>query len=49
MMTNILLYLLLACTGPADAHLAIDLTPEYDDSYAGVLVTISASASIALS
>ena len=36
-MTNILLYLLLACTGPADAHLAIDLTPEYDDSYAGDL------------
>jgi len=36
-MTNILLYLLLACTGPADAHLAIDLTPEYDNSYAAEL------------
>lgn len=36
-MTNILFYLLLACTGPADAHLAIDLTPEYDDSYAAEL------------
>jgi len=36
-MTNILFYLLLACTGPADAHLDIDLTPEYDDSYAAEL------------
>ena len=36
-MTNILFYLLLACTGPADAHLAVDLTPEYDDSYAAEL------------
>ena len=37
MMTNILFYLMLACTGPAAAHLAIDLTPEYDDSYAAEL------------
>ena len=36
-MTNILFYLLLACTGPADAHFNIDLTPEYDDSYAAEL------------
>ena len=36
-MTNILFYLLLACTGPANAHLDIDLTPEYDDSYAAEL------------
>ena len=36
-MTNILFYLLLACTEPADAHLDIDLTPEYDDSYAAEL------------
>jgi len=36
-MTNILFYLLLACTGHADAHLNIDLTPEYDDSYAAEL------------
>lgn len=36
-MTNILFYLLMACTGPADAHLNIDLSPEYDDSYAAEL------------
>ena len=32
-MTRIFLYLLLSCTPPAKAHLDIDLTPEYDDSY----------------
>jgi len=31
-MTNVLI-LLLACTWPSQAHLDIDLTPEYDDSY----------------
>ena len=36
-MTHILFYLLLACTWPADAHLGIDLSPEYDDSYAAEL------------
>ena len=36
-MTNILLYLLLACTWPVGAHLDIDLTPEYDDSHAAEL------------
>ena len=36
-MTNILFYLLLACTGPANAHLVVNLTPEYDDSYAAEL------------
>jgi S1-C subfamily serine protease len=29
-----LLFLILLCTPPANAHLNIDLSPEYDDSYA---------------
>jgi len=36
-MTNILFYLLLACTWPAGAHLDVDLTPEYDDKHAAEL------------
>tara|TARA_Y100000593_G_C4261878_1_gene312639 strand:+ start:470 stop:1180 length:711 start_codon:yes stop_codon:yes gene_type:complete len=36
-MIKTLLLFLLACTPPANAHIAIDLTPEYDDSYAAEL------------
>jgi S1-C subfamily serine protease len=36
-MIKTLLFFLLACTPPANAHLGIDLTPEYDDSHAAEL------------
>ena len=32
-----ILFLILACTPPANAHVNIDLSPEYDDSYTGEL------------
>tara|TARA_B100000686_G_C16732277_1_gene941432 strand:- start:1059 stop:1769 length:711 start_codon:yes stop_codon:yes gene_type:complete len=36
-MIKTLLLFLLACTPPANAHIAIDLTPEYDDSHTAEL------------
>ena len=36
-MVKTLLFFLLACTPPANAHIAIDLTPEFDEKYTAEL------------
>jgi len=36
-MIKTILFIMLACTPPANAHLDIDLSPEYDDSYTAAL------------